>query len=315
MSKCRMYRETLKDRIGGNMALDMDEKALKAHLDVCPECRHLSRLHALLEKEAGSFSEPAEERFGQMREAVRKRILDAPPARRFGFRPWALLPSPAARAAVAAGLILFVAAGSYVLGRLSAARPESLQNRLVRDLYREVSQTGGPAESWDSKYMLTNVSIRRMEDGKLDLGFDLTTRVRLKERPDVPLVRELLLQSLLNAENPGSRIKALSNLENLPVPQAVEALIFALHNDPVPAVRISAFDILAALPGNPIIEAAMLRTLGEDVAVEMRLRALDYLAGRKADPARIRESIEAGPADSRPAVRFRAAKLLSAKKT
>ncbi len=317
MSKCRFYREILKDRIGGNMSapseargIALDEEALQAHLAVCSDCRRLSRLHELLEKEAVTPAEPSEERFERMREAVRKRILASPPPPGFGFRPWALFPSPRLRIVMAAGLFLAVAAGSFVAGRLTSPRTEPLQSRLLSELYREAVRDGGPAEVWNSKYTLSNVSLRELEDGRLDLGFDVTTRVRVKERRDVPFVRELLLQSLLNAESPGLRIKALSDLENLPARQALEALIFTLHNDPVPAVRTSAFDILAAMPGDPAIEAAMLRTLREDIAVELRLRALDYLAGRKTDPARIRESIEAGPADSRPAVLVRAAKLL-----
>jgi hypothetical protein len=312
MSKCRLYREMLKDRIGG---ATMDEEALRAHLEVCPDCRRLARLHELLEKEAAPAAVPPEEQFERMREAVRKRILASPPARGFGFRPWALVPSPGLRAAVAAGLLLAVAAGSFVAGRLTSPRTQPLQSRLVSDLYRDAARDGTPADTLNSKYTLSNVSLQRLEDGRLDLGFNVTTRVRLKERPDAPLVRELLFQSLLNAEGPALRIKALSNLENLPAPQAVEGLVFTLHNDPVPAVRASAFDILATLPADPAIEAAMLRTLREDVAVELRLRALDYLAGRKTDPARIRQSIEAGPPDSRRAVLVRAEKLLPARNT
>lgn len=312
MSKCRLYREMLKDRIGG---ATMDEEALRAHLEVCPDCRRLARLHELLEKEATASTIPPAEQFEKMREAVRKRILASPPARGFGFRPWALAPSPRLRAIAAAGLLLAVAAGSFFAGRLTSPRTEPLQGLLLSELYRDAAHDGSPADVWNSKYVLGNVSLHELKDGRLDLGFDVTTRIRVQERPDVPLVREVLLQSLLNAENPGSRIKALSELENLPGPQAVEALVFTLHNDPVPAVRTSAFDILAALPADPAIEAAMLRTLREDVTVELRLRALDYLAGRKTDPTRIRQSIDAGPADSRRALLVRAAKLLSSRNT
>jgi HEAT repeat protein len=211
----------------------------------------------------------------------------------------------------AAGLLAAVAAGSFFAGRLTSPRSETLHSRLLGELYRDAARDGGPADAGNSKYVLSDVSLRELEDGRLDLGFNVTTRVRVRERPDVPLVREVLLQSLLNDEKTSSRIKALSDLEALPEAQAVEALVFTLHHDPVPAVRASAFDILASFPGDPAIESAMLRTLREDVSVELRLRALDALAGRKADPARIRQSIEAGPADSRPALLFRASKLLS----
>ncbi|MDH4272232.1 MAG: hypothetical protein OEW18_09685, partial [Candidatus Aminicenantes bacterium] len=203
MSKCRLYREMLKDRIGGNMSASseargaaLDEEALQAHLKVCPDCRRLARLHELLEKEAAAPAMPPEERFERMREAVRKRILASPPPRGFGFRPGALValvPSPGLRAAAAAGLVLAVAAGSFVAGRLTSPRTEALQSRLLSELYRDAARDGGPADVWNSKYVLGNVSLRDLEDGRLDLGFDVTTRVRVQERPDVPLVREVLL--------------------------------------------------------------------------------------------------------------------------
>lgn len=322
MPKCHLFREMLKDRIGGNMttpsegrAAVLDEEALQAHLEACPDCRSLFHLHERLEKAAATAPEPPAEQFERMRDAVLKRILAASSTRRFGFRLSALFGSSWLRAAAAAGLFLAVAAGSFIGGRLTASRTEPLQSRLLNELYREAARDGGPAEAWNSKYTLSNVSLRELEDGRLDLGFNVTARLRLKESPEAPIVHEILLQSLLNAESPGLRIKALSSLENLPSPRAVEALIFTLHNDPVPAVRTSAFEILADLPGDPSIEAAMLRTLREDITVELRLRALDYLAAMKSDPARIRQSIEAGPADSRPAVRVRAARLLSAGNT
>lgn len=307
MSACRLSRKMLEDRIGGTT---MDEEALRAHQAACPDCRRLGRLHELLENEAAPAALPAEERFEKMREAVRKRILAAPRPR--GLRPPAFIFVPRLRAAAAAaGLLLAVAAAGFFAGRWTSPRGESIQRRLVSELYRDAARGGGPAGVRDSAYALGNVSIRGLEDGRLDLEFDVTTRVRLKERPGAPLVRDVLFQSLLNAENTGLRIKALYDLESLPRPEALEALIFTLRNDPVPAVRRSAFDILAALPADPAVETAMLLTLREDPAVEMRLRALDYLAGRKTDPDLIRQSIEAGPADSRPALLVRAKRLLT----
>ena len=68
-----------------------------------------------------------------------------------------------------------------------------------------------------------------------------------------------------------------------------------MRRDESLAVRLGALAALAGRLHDADVEAAMLATLREDPAVQMRLLALDALAAHDADRDLVRQAIREGP--------------------
>jgi hypothetical protein len=159
----------------------------------------------------------------------------------------------------------------------------------------------------DSRFTYSNVTFRRLEEGRVSLDFDVTTHVRLVEPERSQLVQDVLVHALLNPTSTGTRLKAISYAAGAMEPKIEEALIFAMRRDENLAVRLKALSILKDAPPNEEIETALLETLREDPAVQMRLEALDCLADRQVDPDLLRRVVEEQPSEADAALLVRLA--------
>jgi hypothetical protein len=226
--------------------------------------------------------------------ALRSRVLGKLPGRRprWAWPAWLSTPlrlEPAVAALVAGAVFVGgVAAGWAGLER------EGVRERLVREITAEAAANHSLGDVEDSPYTYSNVAFRRLEDDRVALAFDLTTHVDLVEPVRSEVVKEVLAQSLLNPGDTGMRLKALSYATRAMGPKVRDSLIIAMHHDDNLAVRLKALSILAALPADDAIETAVLQSLREDGAVQIRLEALDYLAEQRVDPDALRRAIEHG---------------------
>lgn len=279
MSDCARFEPTIRAYIAG----DLDESRLGpllTHCRACRDCRQVLELHRDLTGLASRAPEPSEADFA----ALHARVLGEVERRaRMPVGGFAKL-----AAALAAGVLLFVvgvAAGRY----LSAP---DVANRLVEAINTDATSNHELADVEDSRFTYSNVSFRRLDDGRVGLDFDVTTHVQLAESPRSEIVREILVHSLLNPSTTGARLKAMSYAAGAMEPKVQEALIFAMRRDENLAVRMKALTILSDQLVEPHVEAAVLATLRHDESVQMRLLALDYLAAQSVDGERLREVIE-----------------------
>jgi hypothetical protein len=139
-----------------------------------------------------------------------------------------------------------------------------------------------------------NVSYRPADkDGRVAIGFDVTTRHELEGRPSDPEVARLLAYLVAhNAETAGEKSRAIELVSehfgtgNAPAsPEIVAALSATLKTDANPGVRKKAADALASFPVTPEIRAVFLEALKSDKNPAVRLVAVDALAAAaKASP-------------------------------
>ena len=135
----------------------------------------------------------------------------------------------------------------------------------------------------------TTVSPSRSSESK---PTHLTTHVQLVESAQSDIAREVLVHALLDPSSIGSRLKAMTYAADAAEPKVVQALILALRHDDNLAVRLEALALLTDHLDAPEVESAVLATLRDDESVQMRLLALDSLAGHSVDRERIRQVIE-----------------------
>lgn len=312
MSDCTTHETTLALYVAG----DLDETRLGpllAHCRDCATCRHLLELHRDLLELSARAPEPDELRFEQLHSRVLREVATQKSAPRVRFGSW--FPAPLRLAAAAAAAIALFAAGIAAgrVGRQPAASSVNgeLTSRLLSAVDAEAASNQTLTDTEDSRFTFSDVSFRRLSADQVSLGFNLVTHVERVESVSSELVREALVQSLLNSPSAGARLKAISFAAGAMGTKVRQALIFSLHHDESLAVRLQALTILSDELNDPEVKAAVLTALREDESVQVRLLAIDFLATHRTDRDRIRDLLRDDPQPGDEALRVRLAKYES----
>jgi len=275
--ECRELTALFVDRLAGEIeepvALELDE-----HLAACAACREegrrIERAWTALEDDAAPEVTPGfrERTLALLEdEMLRSRIRE--------FRPRPRWQRPAAAAAA----VLVACAAGYLAARLGPLAPASAAPRAA-------AGKPGPDSILRDNPRLANVSYRAGEDGKLEVGFDVTDRKTVTGRPNDPEMAKLLAYLMTrNAETDGEKSRAIELVSEhhrpgTPAsPEIVAALSATLKKDPNPGVRKKAADALATFSSTPEIRAAFLEALRADSNPAVRLTAIDALAASAKD--------------------------------
>jgi hypothetical protein len=269
MNQCTEYEPLVKKLLAGELALH-EKEALLSHGRQCKDCRKLIALDASL---AGwELEMPGESDFNDLRLSVLRALPRAESPSRPGM--WArFMSAPALGLGIAASLLV----AGFAIGYYGQPAKESVTNVLLAQIRHEARENKQLADVEASPYTYSNISFKNTGENTVALSFDVTARVDLTAAKDDPLVKETLIQALLNQSPVGTRLKAISFAETLMGPELKEALLFSMLNDPSVAVRLKAQSILAPQKKDPEIQSAFLKVLRQEESVQMRLAALDYL--------------------------------------
>lgn len=261
------------------LADDLDAAGWDALLRLAerePACAAYIDLHHAL-GEPDSWGElPAEDEFARVRAKVMDQIGAGgshTPRAPFGQQVYALAAAAllvVVGAAFWAGTLYVgdarvIGSADSMLAELEAA---ALENRLIDDIE-------------NADLLLSDVSFDRRVGDNVELSFDVSRRYTVMRPVGDPLVEEAVVQSLVRAEDLGTRLRAIDvggELPRLASDKVVQGLIFSMLNDAELAVRLRSLDILAEQSADPAIEEAFLTVLAAEESMQMRLRALDFLA-------------------------------------
>lgn len=274
---CRDVTAQAIDRLAGE-AGEATRRELSAHLAGCESCRReTARLEDVwttlgMDAEAEITPEFRRRTLGLLEEQmIRDRVREFRPRRRM-VRPLlqaaALLGAASLGYFASRGLPHAPAAAPAIAGSASAPASAALPDLA-------------------SNPRFSNVSYRSADkNGKVGIGFDVTTRHELDGRPSDPEVARLLAYLVShNAETAGERSQAIELVSehygagNAPAsPEIVAALSATLRKDANPGVRKKAADALASFPMTPEIRTVFLDSLRSDKNPAVRLVAVDALA-------------------------------------
>ena len=264
---------------------------LEAHLQECSNCQNAfeseQAMHASFAEDTASWDVPSdllvESRRGLANELDRiekKRSWWRVPAFSVVFTPMRLLESAAL---VAMGLAL----GVYVSNQ---------QGRTVQtaDNPAPIPQNG----------TISNLQVVNSDPktGQVELSGRVSQQIRFQGRTQDGTVRQLLFNALRDAENPGSRQKAVEVLSQTPKDETVEeALINALVYDDDAGVRSRALEGLRQFADEQHVRAAFMHTLQNDDNAGIRIGAIDALLEHNAkDPRLAKQLQEVTKRDSNP---------------
>jgi len=246
---------------------EREQRTLDAHLAHCERCRKTldstRRLHALLAKVPAPAVQDA-----VMREA-RMQALAAIRAQGDGNRLRDLLtglvaPGWVPRWAFAAGA-MGVLAAVFVVGRITAPNTPLSAEGDVR---------------------VTNIRLTGTGDRTVEATFDLVRHVRFRGDMDDPRAQRILASALVNAENPGVRLRAVSGMaagSTAPAGREVRAaLVLAIKTDRNDAVRKEALQALMRYPPDREIRDVLLEVLTHDPNAGLRIAAINGLDSLRA---------------------------------
>jgi hypothetical protein len=293
---CRDVTQLAVERLTGEAGVE-ERAALAEHLAACERCREemagLEGVWARLGTDPDATIRPEFRR--QTLELLESEMLRQR-VRAFRPRTSSRLASPLLRAAA----LLLAAATGYFAARAipgKAAPVAAVAVGAVSPAAKPSAKTSATNPSsttsipdLQAEPRLSNVSYQAADkDGRVGIGFDVTTRHTVVGRPDQPEVAKLLAYMVSkNAETAGEKSRAIELVSehfggaaasNTPVsPEILAALSNTLRKDANPGVRKKAADALASFPMTPEIRTVFLEALRSDKNPAVRLVAVDALA-------------------------------------
>jgi hypothetical protein len=282
---------------------------LEAHLRECTNCKDAyeseKAFHATFADDAAAWEVPSdllvESRRGladELDRIERKRSWWRMPAFSVVFTPMRLLESAAL---IAMGLAL----GFYVSNQQGRVLPHST-----------ASNAGQSASSIPSNGTISNLQVLNSDPatGQVELAGQVSQPIRFQGRMEDETVRQLLLGALRDADNPGSRSKAVEVLSSRkPNDETIEeALIQALVYDKDAGVRAQALEGLKKFAGEQHVRAAFMHALENDVNPNIRVQAIDALTATNAKDHELAEKLqEVARQDDNPYVATKALQYVS----
>src|SRR5437899_8486722 len=262
---------------------------LETHLQSCPNCHGAygseKALHSVFGEDAGGWSdipsdllvEPPKGLADELDRIERNRSRWRLPAFSVVFTPMRLLESVAL---IAMGLAL----GVYVSNQRQVS-PQIAANPTQEQI------SGIPRNGTISNLQIVNADLIT---GQVELAGEISQPLRFQGKMEDDTVRSLLFSALRDANNPGSRLKAVEVLAQKPTDEMIEeALINALVYDGDAGVRMRAIEALQKFAGEQHVRAAFMHTLGNDTDAGIGFNAIDALMAPNSRDLELAKSLEA----------------------
>jgi hypothetical protein len=277
MMTCRDYQHQIVLDLYEELS-ERERVALEAHLNECADCKEAfedqKNLHHVLGEDAEGWEVPSDllvesrrSLANELDRVERKQKWWQIPAFSFVFTPMRMLESAAL---IAMGLAL----GVYVSNQQTAT--PTVATNTPPTIMQSI-----PPNSSVSNLRIVNADTTT---GNIELAGEVVQPLRLSGRMEDEVVRGLLFSALQDANNPGSRLRAVEVLAQKPGDAAVkEVLIHALVNDDNPGVRLKALEGLKPFAGEDTVRQAFVHALANDQVAGIRVGAIEALTQFSAD--------------------------------
>jgi hypothetical protein len=306
---CKDYQHQITLLLYDELA-DETRRDLEGHLRECQTCKDAfdseRAMHSALAEDAFGWDVPSD-LLVESRKALadeldrteRKRSWWRMPAFSVVFTPMRLLESAAL---VAMGLAL----GVYV------------SNQQTRQVQTPIPTQTAEFPAIPQNGTISNLQVVNADPvtGQVEMAGEVSQPLRFKGRVDDNTVQQLLFSALRDANNPGSRLKAVEVLSQKPNNESIEeALISALVYDDDPGVRMRALEGLKTFANEQHVRAAFVHALQNDENAGIRIGAIDALTARNPKDADLVATLkEVRKRDDNPYVQNKALQFVGSQK-
>jgi hypothetical protein len=271
---------------------------LEMHINECASCHDAfeseKAMHAVLAADASQWDIPSdllvESRRGladELDRIERQRTWWRVPTFSVVFTPMRLLES-AALIAMGLALGVYVSNQHHVTPQVAAGSGQ--------DQVSVIPQNG----------TISNLQVVNADPatGQVELTGEVSQPLRFRGKMDDDTVRNLLFSALRDANNPGSRLKAVEVLSQRPTNEPVEeALINALIYDADAGVRMRALEGLKSYADEQHVRVAFMQALKHDPINSIRVGAIDALTASKSKDRALAQGLEEVKNDEDPYIR------------
>jgi len=258
-----------------------DKRLLEDHLDSCAVCQkelsEIQQLHSALERQSEPAQDLLMEARHDLRIALRKERNKVSFWDKLRDRFPVVVPDFAQVAGALATLAIGVFVGYMTFGRGPANTTAGIDRPIPN---------AGPVIGGDNT-QISNIRFidSNATDGHVEVSFDAIRPMRIKGNINDPQVQKFLSYALVNEQNPGVRLHAVSALAapdaKTPDPQVKQALIAALKSDDNMGVRKEALEVLQKYPMDEEIKQSFLYVLVHDKNAGMRVAAIKCLESQQ----------------------------------
>lgn len=286
-----------------------EKPELEAHLQQCEACKQVyeeeKSLHFVLAEDAAAAWDVPPDLLVESRRALadeldrmeRKRAWWRIPTFSVVLTPMRLLESAAL---VAMGLALGVYVSSQPGSEQAASNPQDSQISII------------PRNASVSNLRIVNSN---PATGSVEMAGEVVQALRFQGTMEDETVRRLLFSALRDADNAGSRMRAVDVLAAKPTDETIEeALIHALVYDENPGVRLRALEALKRYAAEEHVRSAFLHTLVNDDNAGIRIEAIEALNlyANNSETAKTIQELTKG--DDNPYVRMKALQFVGTAK-
>ena len=268
---------------------DSAQAELQTHLQECAHCQDAYKsekaMHSVLADDAARWDNIPSDLLVESRKALadeldrieRKRSWWRVPAFSVVLTPMRLLESAAL---IAMGLAL----GVYV------SNQRQMTAQMAANQVQATQVSAIPSNGTVSNLQVVNAD---PATGQVELTGEISQPLRFHGKMEDDTVRNLLFSALRDANNPGSRLKAVEVLAQKPTDESIEeALISALVYDGDAGVRARALEALKKYADEQHVRAAFMHALESDGNAAIRIGAIDALTARNSNDVELAKNLE-----------------------
>jgi hypothetical protein len=265
----RQYREQLPLLLYQELS-EEEKNVVEAHVHECVSCQQeLAQLKQIQGMAAGRRQRFLTEEFlEQNRRRLRETLRQERSKESFWERWNPMLWPPLYKTALGAAFSLVV---GLLIGYFTfSSRPVAVTSESRQGFER-------------GEIQITNIRFEDADaaDGEVEFSFDSVTPMRIKGSITDPRVQKVLTYAMVNEQNPGIRLRAVSAFStqplNSPDAEIKNALITTLKTDENPGVRKEALSVLQKLPVDQQIKESLLYVLTHDKNPGLRVAAIKSL--------------------------------------
>jgi hypothetical protein len=307
MKNCKEYQSLLEKIIAGDINKNEHAELLQ-HIDSCSECTRLYSTNKALLQMNKPIDPVSKNEFNTLRLKVIEKI-NQQNEKSFAIKVQKIIDTMMEyfkKPEYALAAITLIV--GFFLGRALPPDENGIAGGFLKQISSIAEQNTYLSDTQKSSYRFSNVSLKEMDNNKISMSFDVSTSLDFVRQKDDPLVKEILTQTMLETENVGTNLKAISYSESILDNKIKQALIYSMLNAPVTAVRLKSMEGLLKYKIDPELQEAFLKVLSEEETIKMNLLAIDYLTKNNYNADSLKSIIEEADPKKSTAIFVRAKK-------